>query len=237
MHQKSRPHLQSACAPQVGLEPTTTRLTAGCSAIELLRNMENGVRQRPILPGRVQPSTFGTEELNCCVRYGNRWNLSVITTGPDYFITKMIGCQGGTSSLFRAIEKIFFLHVHAREAVPKLSAWHGTQRAFRAGGSRGTEGAPRRGGFVPFLAGASALFPRLSRFFPSSTRAWGCAQVVRMARNARAGGMGAGYSPPTYPAASTIHWPCSDRHQSRKAFKVGFVSSGAGSPMGDAVTA
>ena len=38
-------------------------------------------RQRPILPGRVQPSTFGTEELNYCVRYGNRWDLSVITTG------------------------------------------------------------------------------------------------------------------------------------------------------------
>ena len=30
------------CAPQVGLEPTTTRLTAGCSAIELLRNMKSG---------------------------------------------------------------------------------------------------------------------------------------------------------------------------------------------------
>ena len=29
-------------APQVGLEPTTTRLTAECSAIELLRNMESG---------------------------------------------------------------------------------------------------------------------------------------------------------------------------------------------------
>ena len=40
-----------------------------------------GNRQRPILPGRVQPSTFGTGELNCCVRYGNRWDLSVITTG------------------------------------------------------------------------------------------------------------------------------------------------------------
>ena len=26
-------------APQVGLEPTTLRLTAGCSAIELLRNI------------------------------------------------------------------------------------------------------------------------------------------------------------------------------------------------------
>ena len=31
-----------AMAPQVGLEPTTTRLTAECSAIELLRNMESG---------------------------------------------------------------------------------------------------------------------------------------------------------------------------------------------------
>ena len=29
-------------APQVGLEPTTTRLTAECSAIELLRNIESG---------------------------------------------------------------------------------------------------------------------------------------------------------------------------------------------------
>ena len=29
-------------APQVGLEPTTLRLTAECSAIELLRNMDTG---------------------------------------------------------------------------------------------------------------------------------------------------------------------------------------------------
>ena len=29
-------------APQVGLEPTTTRLTAGCSAIELLRKIKSG---------------------------------------------------------------------------------------------------------------------------------------------------------------------------------------------------
>jgi hypothetical protein len=35
-------------APQVGLEPTTLRLTAGCSAIELLRNI--GKTLRP--PGR-----------------------------------------------------------------------------------------------------------------------------------------------------------------------------------------
>ena len=32
----------SLLAPQVGLEPTTTRLTAESSAIELLRNMESG---------------------------------------------------------------------------------------------------------------------------------------------------------------------------------------------------
>ena len=48
---------------------------------EALRLPLRGNRQRPILPGRVQPSTFGTGELNYCVRYGNRWDLSVITTG------------------------------------------------------------------------------------------------------------------------------------------------------------
>ena len=36
--------LCSDVAPQVGLEPTTTRLTAGCSAIELLRN--TGIAER-----------------------------------------------------------------------------------------------------------------------------------------------------------------------------------------------
>ena len=30
-------------APQVGLEPTTLRLTAACSAIELLRNDAEGI--------------------------------------------------------------------------------------------------------------------------------------------------------------------------------------------------
>ena len=77
-------------APQVGLEPTTTRLTAECSAIELLRNMgkrsfdtpfSHGIRRRPTLPGRVQPSTIGAEGLNFCVRDGNRWNPFAITTG------------------------------------------------------------------------------------------------------------------------------------------------------------
>ena len=39
------------------------------------------VNQRlPILPGRLQPSTFGVYELNYCVRDGNRWILIAIAT-------------------------------------------------------------------------------------------------------------------------------------------------------------
>ena len=41
----------------------------------------NGIRRRPTLPGRVQPSTIGAEGLNFCVRYGNRWNPFAIATG------------------------------------------------------------------------------------------------------------------------------------------------------------
>ena len=40
--QKSLVFRSGFLAPQVGLEPTTLRLTAECSAIELLRNMESG---------------------------------------------------------------------------------------------------------------------------------------------------------------------------------------------------
>ena len=65
-------------APQVGLEPTTLRLTAECSAIELLRNI--GMRRRSTLPGRYQPSTIDVLRLNFCVRYGNRWNPQAIAT-------------------------------------------------------------------------------------------------------------------------------------------------------------
>ena len=34
----------------------------------------------PIFPGRLQPSIFGTTELNFCVRNGNRWTLCVNLT-------------------------------------------------------------------------------------------------------------------------------------------------------------
>jgi hypothetical protein len=37
---------QKRLAPQVGLEPTTLRLTAECSAIELLRSGQQAVKRR-----------------------------------------------------------------------------------------------------------------------------------------------------------------------------------------------
>ena len=65
-------------APRVGLEPTTYRLTAGCSTIELPRNKNNW--QCPTLPGRYHPTTIGAKKLNFCVRHGNRCILFAITT-------------------------------------------------------------------------------------------------------------------------------------------------------------
>ena len=66
-------------APQVGFEPTTPRLTAECSTVELLRNFE--FRQRPTLPEGLPSSTIGAEGLNFCVRYGNRCIPFAIVTG------------------------------------------------------------------------------------------------------------------------------------------------------------
>ena len=40
-----------------------------------------GFRQRPTLPGRLQPSTISAWRLNFCVRYGNRWDPPAIVTG------------------------------------------------------------------------------------------------------------------------------------------------------------
>ena len=41
-------------------------------------------RHSPIFPGSLPPSIFGTTELNFCVRYGNRWTLSVINTNYSF---------------------------------------------------------------------------------------------------------------------------------------------------------
>ena len=74
-------------APPVGLEPTTPRLTAACSTIELRRNASGlssieprPVSALPIFPGRCQPSIVGRDELNYRVRNGNGWTLALIST-------------------------------------------------------------------------------------------------------------------------------------------------------------
>ena len=48
---------------------------------QMLSPFSCGIRQRPTLPGRLQPSTIGAERLNFCVRYGNRWIPFAIVTG------------------------------------------------------------------------------------------------------------------------------------------------------------
>ena len=64
-------------APRVGLEPTTYRLTAGCSTIELPRKF---IRRRPTFPGSLPPSIISAEELNFRVRDGNGCVLFAIVT-------------------------------------------------------------------------------------------------------------------------------------------------------------
>ena len=79
-------------ALRVGLEPTTYRLTAGCSTIELPKIIclfinslvsedKSSARQFPTLPGRYQPSTIGVKRLNFCVRHGYRCVPLAIVTG------------------------------------------------------------------------------------------------------------------------------------------------------------
>lgn len=104
--------LRTGLAPQVGLEPTTLRLTAECSAIELLRNI--GIRRRPTLPGRVQPSTIGAEGLNFCVRNGNRWIPFAIATGNcnnsiERFRSFLALQVGSISLLYLFVKRLFSL--------------------------------------------------------------------------------------------------------------------------------
>ena len=53
----------------------------------------------PIFPGRHQPSIVGANELNFCVRDGNRWTLIAINTNyyvslSHIFLRKMVTHTG-----------------------------------------------------------------------------------------------------------------------------------------------
>ena len=107
-------------APQVGLEPTTLRLTVACStgwAIEECLSW-----RLPIVPGRYQPSIFGTDELNFCVRNGNRWTLVVINT--NYIWKAGINCSSFQMVTRAGIE-------------PTLTAWEAAVLTAWPTGHRG----------------------------------------------------------------------------------------------------
>ena len=71
----SRIALRRCPARSGSLYPPLAALTSGAP-----KSKEKS-RRLPIFPGRLQPSIFGTTELNFCVRNGNRWDLCVIGTG------------------------------------------------------------------------------------------------------------------------------------------------------------
>ena len=83
----------------------------------------SGIRRRPTLPGRFQPSTISVLRLNFCVRYGNRWNPQAIITGNcmrGLVCAGRSGCSGysGLSDvqayrMFRLIERSALLDVQA----------------------------------------------------------------------------------------------------------------------------
>ena len=68
---------------------------AACAFALLLKN-----RQRPILPGRFQPSTFGAKRLNFCVRNGNRWIPLAIVTGMVKCVCTLTTTQHSPYTLF-----------------------------------------------------------------------------------------------------------------------------------------
>ena len=57
------------------------RLYGALEKLSLLQHLSLGIRRRPTLPGRFQPSTISAKRLNFCVRYGNRWIPLAIITG------------------------------------------------------------------------------------------------------------------------------------------------------------
>ena len=57
------------------------KVTSAQKRETLVRMSLNGIRRRPTLPGRFQPSTISVLRLNFCVRDGNRWIPQAIVTG------------------------------------------------------------------------------------------------------------------------------------------------------------
>ena len=55
-------------------------------------------------PGRYVPSTFGVDELNFCVRNGNRWDLVAIITGMAIITAFTADINKFSCPLFRGFQ-------------------------------------------------------------------------------------------------------------------------------------
>ncbi len=83
------------------IDKKTTALLDGCFKC----------RHRPIFPGRLQPSIFGTSELNFRVRDGNGWTLTVINTDYSiYFIPPTMAAS--------LTERNIYYHIDFQKASP-----------------------------------------------------------------------------------------------------------------------
>ena len=89
-----------------------------------------GIRQRPTLPGRLQPSTIGAERLNFCVRYGNRWDPFAITTGillgfvqPAFFLASASSIDNRSIRLGEPPHKLRAFLLFQFHPTNGLSAW------------------------------------------------------------------------------------------------------------------
>ena len=66
-----------------------------------------GIRRRPTLPGRFQPSTIGAMSLNFCVRDGNRWCPHAIVTGNCFCFSEKLFSR--VRRFVRTLGNCFFL--------------------------------------------------------------------------------------------------------------------------------
>ena len=84
----------------------------------LIEQLLIGIRRRPTLPGRVQPSTIGAERLNFCVRYGNRWDPFAIATGNCIVVW---GAEVGDHSLIHTCPRYLFFLSESSSPLGSLS--------------------------------------------------------------------------------------------------------------------
>ena len=78
---RALPQAESEVAPQVGLEPTTLRLTAECSAIELLRS-NTACRREPEPPPGIKTSKYRHPSQSDCSR--GRLSAGAVCGKGDY---------------------------------------------------------------------------------------------------------------------------------------------------------